>query len=41
MIIIIIKIIKMNNINKYINDKSEFRILFNIQYIRNDIVSQN
>lgn len=23
----------MNNINKYINDK--FRILFNIQYIRN------
>lgn len=38
---IIIKIIKMNNINKYINNKSKFRILFNIQYIRNDIVSQN
>lgn len=38
---IIIKIIKMSNINKYINNKSEFRILFNIQYIRNDIVSQN
>lgn len=31
----------MNNINKCINDKSEFQILFDIQYIRNDIVSQN
>lgn len=31
----------MNNINKCINDKSEFRILFNIQYIRNDIINQN